>query len=1493
MSAVTAPASDTRRGSRNGTSRRPVVLGYLALAALAYVPVLASSPGKVAADTKQYLYLDPGHLLSRAVSMWDPHVGMGTVTHQTIGYVFPMGPYYWVLDKLAVPDWVAQRIWLGSLLFGAAVGVLYLLRTFGLRGPGVVVAAVAYMLTPYTLDYSARISVLLMPWAALPWMIGVVRKGLRDGGWRYPAIFAVIVQVVGGVNATALIFALVGPALWVLYAWLVAHETDVRRVVSLTLRTGLLTFLTSLWWIAGLRMQGAYGLDILKFTETVQAVARTSTPNEVLRGLGYWFFYGQDRLGPWIEAATDYTQRPLVILAGYGLVALSLLAAGLVRWRARVFFVALTFAGVVIAVGAYPYSAPSPLGALFKAFANSSSAGLALRSTARAVPLVVLGLSILLGLGVNAAHERLRANGHSVMAWAAIGAVLVVVVANFPALFDGNFYGKNLERAENVPGYWTQAASYLDKQGDSTRVLELPGADFASYTWGNTVDPITPGLMDRPYVARELIPYGTAGSADLLNALDRRIQEGITDPKGVTAVLKRMGVGDVVLRNDIQYERYDVVPTPALDRLFTKIPGLGAPTSFGPPTSENPAPVYQDETSLEAPPNAAPSSPVQVYPVDGAVPIVRAESASHDLMVSGDGEGLIDASDVGLLDGAGAIRYSASYPSASELRSAVDDSTVLVVTDQNRLRARRWTSVLDNLGETDAPGRTVLTSDPGDARLDLFPGESDSAMTITEQHGVKSVTSTSYGNTITYTPEDRASQALDGDPTTAWRAAAFGNAIGQKIRIELDAPITTDHVNLVQPINGGRDRYITGVTMTFDGGTPVHAALDGTSRTVAGQTLTFPRRTFRTLEISISNVNTPERRLLGTADAVGFAEIRLRDEHSSSDVHVAEVIRMPDDLLSALGSSAATHPLVLVMSRDRLQPAPPRTDPEQSIVRAFTLPGARTFTLTGSGSVSPDASDASIDRALGVPDSNAGGVTASSSEFLVGCVACRADAAIDGNPATAWQTPFVGVRGQWIDAQVSKPITFDHIDLQVIADGRHSVPTRVRLDVDGSERELAVPPIADQPAQNATTTVRLSFPAVTGRDVRLTIDDVREEYAKRFGDPNSSSLEPVAVAELGVPGLKSHAAPTTVDDACRSDLLTIDGHPFPVRVTGASSAATNLAGLTITPCDPRNPARVPTIALGPGRHVVASARGKDTGIAVDRLVLASNAHDAALTASGGRVTGLGRTAPAAPKVTVTHNGATKMRVHVEGATPNQPFWLVLGESQSAGWRADVVGGSGVAGHALGGSTMVDGYANGWLVKPSSASFDVSMEWVPQRTVWLSLYVSAIVGLVCLMIIAVTGWRRRGTLDLVTAPDPHDADVDLAWPFEPRNEPGTVGPAVGRRWRWLTPVFVGLLGTVVAGPWAGLVAAALVVAVVLRPALRGPVVLLPAALLATCGIYIVYLQRRYRFPAVFEWPTLFPRATALAWIALLLLAADACWEVLSTRARRSRRADDHH
>ena len=108
----------------------------LTLAAVAYIPLLLSSPGRISADTKAYLYLDPGRLLDRAWLMWNTHVNGGTVVHQNIGYMFPLGPYYWLMRFVGVPTWIAERLMFGTILFAAGYGTVWMLRRLGLRcGP--------------------------------------------------------------------------------------------------------------------------------------------------------------------------------------------------------------------------------------------------------------------------------------------------------------------------------------------------------------------------------------------------------------------------------------------------------------------------------------------------------------------------------------------------------------------------------------------------------------------------------------------------------------------------------------------------------------------------------------------------------------------------------------------------------------------------------------------------------------------------------------------------------------------------------------------------------------------------------------------------------------------------------------------------------------------------------------------------------------------------------------------------------------------------------------------------------------------------------------------------------------------------------------------------------------------------------------------------------------------------------------------------------------
>ncbi|MGH9114327.1 MAG: alpha-(1-_3)-arabinofuranosyltransferase domain-containing protein, partial [Acidimicrobiales bacterium] len=338
--------------------------------------------------------------------MWDPGVGLGTVTHQNIGYLFPMGPYYTAVQWLGVPTWIGQRVWMGSLLLAAGLGAAYCARRLGLEGPGRAVAAIAYLLTPYVIDYLGRTSAILMPWAALGWMVGLTVVAARGGGWRWPAMFAVVVALVGGVNASSILLVGLAPALWLVYAVFGTREVSGRRAVAAAARIGSLSVLVSLWWAAGLWAEGRYGIDILRVTETVPTVARTSSAAEVLRGLGYWYFYGWDKVQPWTLPAVPYTQSLWLVALSLTVPAVAVALGLVTRWRYRAFAVGLVGLGTLVAVGAFPYGDPSVLGSLLKGASAGSTVALAMRSVDRVVPVVVLGLSLLMGAGVSAIRLR-------------------------------------------------------------------------------------------------------------------------------------------------------------------------------------------------------------------------------------------------------------------------------------------------------------------------------------------------------------------------------------------------------------------------------------------------------------------------------------------------------------------------------------------------------------------------------------------------------------------------------------------------------------------------------------------------------------------------------------------------------------------------------------------------------------------------------------------------------------------------------------------------------------------------------------------------------------------------------------------------------------------------------------------------------------------------------------------------------------------------------
>ena len=231
-----------------------------------------------------------------------------------------MGPFHWLLHTLGVPVWVAQRLWLGTLLVLAGTGVWWCARLLGLSRAGAAAAAVLYQLSPYVLLYVTRTSVILLPWAGLGWLVGLTVLAARRGGWRYPAAAALVVATMAGINATAV--ALVRPGARCC-GWRGRCGSAARcrcgRGWPPPGGSALLSAGTCAAWVVAIVVQARYGADVLAYSETLSAVSSTSLASEVARGLGYWLFYGGDVTGPWNSASGPYLTAPALI--GLGLAA--------------------------------------------------------------------------------------------------------------------------------------------------------------------------------------------------------------------------------------------------------------------------------------------------------------------------------------------------------------------------------------------------------------------------------------------------------------------------------------------------------------------------------------------------------------------------------------------------------------------------------------------------------------------------------------------------------------------------------------------------------------------------------------------------------------------------------------------------------------------------------------------------------------------------------------------------------------------------------------------------------------------------------------------------------------------------------------------------------------------------------------------------------------------------------------------------------------------
>ena len=341
----------------------------------------------------------------------------------------------------------------------------------------------------------------------------------------------------------------------------------------------------------------------------------------------------------------------------------------------------------------------------------------------------------------------------------------------------------------------------------STRVLELPGADFASYRWGNTVDPITPGIMDRPYVARELIPYGSPASANLLNALDLRIQDRQLPPDAIAPIVRLMGVGDdrasATTSSSSATGCCGRSSSRSCSRRRRSVSGRRRRSARRARAARS---CTRSRTSRRSVARRPLGHAAAGRGLRGEGPDCRScgpRPTQGSVVIAGDGDGVVDAARRRICSATTRSCSTRRRSPRTRPRCApqLGAGATLVVTDSNRDRARRWSTVTDTVGLHRGPGEPSAREGPGRRAARHVPRRRRRTRTRRPGcDGVKGVARERLrqpDHLHARGPRRRApSTAIR---STAWRTGAFDDVRGDRIRIVARPP---DHHRPRQPRAG-------------------------------------------------------------------------------------------------------------------------------------------------------------------------------------------------------------------------------------------------------------------------------------------------------------------------------------------------------------------------------------------------------------------------------------------------------------------------------------------------------------------------------------------------------------------------------------------------------------------------------------------------------------------------------------------------------------------
>ncbi len=1068
--------------------------------------------------------VDPSRFLSSAFTLWDPQQ-FGGLLNQAVGYLFPMGPFFQVLRQLSVEGWIVQRLWIGVLLVAAFAGTVRLAGRMGTGTPGTRAAAgLAYAMSPIALSIVGHMSGEFLPMAMLPWILvpladmrpwldrtppdgtgaeGTPSDSTEAEGRGRPASrvravarSAAAVALCSGMNAASAVAVLVPVLIYIL-----TRRGAGPKIRMLAWWLPAVVLVTCSWSVP-LVLLSRYGVSVVPYTESAQVTSSATSLLNIFRGTEIWVSYLIVNGPPWWPLAFQISTQVVPALLTGLLAALGL--AGLIH-RAipeRRFLLWSALGGLLVISLGHVSSLGSPLEGPLVSLINGPASPF--RNLWKFDPMIrlplALGLAHLLAVVRPSWRQAALAGGVA----AAFAGLAVPAVTT--GLASAGAFGQ-------VPSYWVAAANWLTAHAGNQAVLVEPGLPFGQYLWGSPMDDVLQALTNVDYAERNLSVIGSAGNERLLNTIDQRLAAG-DGSAGLAAVLARMGVRYVVVRNDLAVQNGT---WPArVNQALAASPGLTRVAQFGPLAGD----LTPDNAVTKL---YAPYPAVEIFQVPGAQPEATVQPAAGTLRVYGGPESLLTLADEGLLgqrpvllngDGAG-------QPAAGS-----------VLTDSLRRRVR-------NFGEINSSYSPTLTgTEPAvtfDAANDYTEPGWDRYQAVAAYTGIKNVTASSSAADIQAIPAQWASgllpfAAVDGNMRTRWESGSWTGPVGQWIQLDFNVPVDPGVISVAFD-----DKSLGPPVARVLVSSAAGQVTDRVAATSARQRLRVPAGASGWLRITVTGLTSQPALAVGTQ--VSIYDIAV------PGVRAGRTITAP--------SVAGEDPSAVVLAKDEPQPSgcmltslrwvcspdlTALTEEQSGFDHSFTAPAPGQATLRGSAVL---ADPALADRFVRLSPRQPR-VTASST--YTRDPQDQALSAFDGDPATTWVAsvadahPTLSIR--WGYRRAVSKLTIQRPPgaaglLQVLITGSGGQVRGALLDASGV----------------------VNFARMRTTGLKFTFSQVQA---------------PLQITDVTIPGVPSFRPPSgTFRLQCGlGPLIELNGTVVPTRVSGSFASLLTGRPLHFTACSP-------------------------------------------------------------------------------------------------------------------------------------------------------------------------------------------------------------------------------------------------------------------------------------------------------------------------------------